>query len=202
MLLALDLGTRTGWAIGHAAHVMGSGEEDFGKRSRYEGGGMRFLRFSTWLDRIHQARPFDQVVFEEVRGHKGVDAAHIYGGLLATLSSWCEHRSIPYLGVPVGEIKRHATGKGNSGKELVIAAMVKRGHATLTAKDDNEADALAILYWAFDHAVTSTPHQRHAPDRPGIRRVPLDSVALDQAGGAGRDGQDAGRQRRSVRRKG
>jgi Holliday junction resolvasome RuvABC endonuclease subunit len=45
----------------------------------------------------------------------------------------------------VGTIKRHATGKGNAGKGEVLAAMRQRGHAPA---DDNEADALAILYWA------------------------------------------------------
>ncbi|MDH1428274.1 hypothetical protein N5J23_17280 [Comamonas aquatica] len=47
--------------------------------------------------------------------------------------------------MPVGTIKKHATGKGNAGKEDVIAAMRARGHAPA---DDNEADALALLHWA------------------------------------------------------
>jgi hypothetical protein len=68
------------------------------------------------------------VYFEEVRRHLGVDAAHVYGGLLATLTAWCERHQIPYQGVPVGTIKRHATGKGNAGKAEVIAAMKALGH--------------------------------------------------------------------------
>ena len=86
------------------------------------------------------------VYFEEVRRHLGVDAAHVYGGLLATLTAWCEHHQIPYQGVPVGTIKRHATGKGNAGKAGVIAAMKALGHPVT---DDNEADALALLHWAL-----------------------------------------------------
>ena len=70
-----------------------------------------------------------------------------YAGLLATLTAWCEHHQIPYQGVPVGMIKRHATGKGNASKIDVIAAMRALGH---TVTDDNEADALAILHWAID----------------------------------------------------
>ena len=53
---------------------------------------------------------------------------------------------MPYRGVPVATIKRHATGKGNAGKDAVIAAMRAKGHQP---GDDNEADALAILYWAL-----------------------------------------------------
>jgi Holliday junction resolvasome RuvABC endonuclease subunit len=82
-----------------------------------------------------------------VRRHAGTDAAHVYGGLLATLSAWAEQRSIPYAGVPVGTIKRYATGKGNAGKEAVICAMRQRGY---TSADDNEADALALLLWAIE----------------------------------------------------
>jgi len=46
----------------------------------------------------------------------------------------------------VGTIKRHATGRGNAGKAEVIAAMKARGY---TVRDDNEADALALLHWAL-----------------------------------------------------
>jgi hypothetical protein len=87
------------------------------------------------------------VYFEEVRRHAGVDAAHVYGGLMATLTTWCEHHNIAYQGVPVGTIKKHATGKGNAGKGEVIAAMRLLGHPVT---DDNEADALALLHWAID----------------------------------------------------
>ena len=55
-----------------------------------------------------------------------------------------------YAGVPVATIKKHATGKGNAGKDLVIAAMRARG---FDPGDDNEADALAILQWALAHGV-------------------------------------------------
>lgn len=74
-----------------------------------------------------------------------VDAAHVYDGMLATLTAWCEAHGIPYRGIPVGTIKRFVTGKGNASKGDVIAAMRARGFAVV---DDNEADALAILITA------------------------------------------------------
>jgi len=118
------------------------------KTQRFEGGGMRFLRFKNWLAEIKNITgEINAVYFEEVRRHVGVDAAHVYGGLMATLTTWCEHHRIPYQGVPVGTIKKHATGKGNAGKAEVIAAMRALGHPVT---DDNEADALAILHWALD----------------------------------------------------
>lgn len=156
VILALDLGTTTGWALRSANGPVAHGFVSF-KSQRFEGGGMRYLRFGRWLaDMLSLSGPqsdsqtnltgIGAVYFEEVRRHLGVDAAHVYGGLLATLTAWCEHHQIPYQGVPVGTIKRHATGKGNAGKAEVIAAMKALGHPVT---DDNEADALALLHWAL-----------------------------------------------------
>ena len=109
---------------------------------------MRYLRFKRWLSEVTAlADEIHAVYYEEIRRHAGVDAAHVYGGLMATLTTWCEHHRIPYQGVPVGTIKKHATGKGNAGKAEVIAAMRALDHPVT---DDNEADALAILHWAMD----------------------------------------------------
>ena len=86
-------------------------------------------------------------IFEGVRRHVGTDAAHIYGGLLATLTSWCEQHGIAYQGAPVGTIERFISGKGNADKAAVIAAVRARG---FQPADDNEADAIAILLWAIE----------------------------------------------------
>lgn len=142
-ILCLDLGTQMGWAVMPPHKAILSGTESF-KPGRFEGGGMRFLRFTQWLDEMLKAlKKIDAIYFEEVRRHAGVDAAHIYGGFLSQLSAWCESKKIPYQGIPVGTIKKHATGKGNADKEAMVAAMKKKGH---NPKDDNEADALALLY--------------------------------------------------------
>jgi Holliday junction resolvasome RuvABC endonuclease subunit len=146
-ILALDLGTSTGWALRTPDGAIASGTQSF-RPQRFEGGGMRYLRFRRWISELQESFPELQALyFEEVRRHAGVDAAHVYGGLLATLSAWCEHHNVPYQGVPVGTIKKHATGKGNASKAEMIAAMRRRGHSPA---DDNEADALAILHWAGD----------------------------------------------------
>jgi hypothetical protein len=146
-LLALDLGTTTGWAMQLADGAIVSGTVSF-RPGRFEGGGMRFLRFRNWLEEMLRSAPgLATVHFEEVRRHVGTDAAHIYGGFLAHLAAWCEMKIIPYQGVSVGTIKRHATGKGNADKQAVIAAIRSRG---FTPADDNEADAIAILLWAIE----------------------------------------------------
>ncbi|MBG1252181.1 hypothetical protein F4W02_34955 [Burkholderia pseudomallei] len=146
-ILAIDLGTTTGWALRPRGGQIVHGFISF-RPQRFEGGGMRYLRFKRWLTEIKAvASDIHAVYFEEVRRHAGVDAAHVYGGLLATLTAWCEHHDIPYQGVPVGTIKKHATGKGNTGKEGMVVAMQARGYPVT---DENEADALALLHWAIE----------------------------------------------------
>lgn len=140
-ILALDLGTTTGFAVGSTGHIV-SGVWNL-KPSRYDGGGMRFVKFRARLDEIRGAYGLTHVFYEEVRRHAGTDAAHIYGGLMATLTAWCEEHSIPYEGIPVGEIKKAFTGKGNAPKELMIAEAQRRGFQPV---DDNEADAIAIFH--------------------------------------------------------
>ena len=146
-ILALDLGTTAGWALRGHDGLITSGTVSF-RPGRYDGGGMRYLRFTNWLTEIDRlSGPIAAIWFEEVRRHAGTDAAHVYGGLMATLTAWAELRGVPYAGVPVGTIKRHATGKGNSDKTAIIAAMRALGHAPT---DDNEADAIALLHWAIE----------------------------------------------------
>ena len=146
-ILALDLGNTTGWAIRNDRCRILHGTAEF-RPSRFEGGGMRYLRFGKWLDQtLEVTGGIDVVYFEEIRRHAGTDAAHVHGGLLATLTAWCEGQSIPYGGVPVGTWKRHACGKGNADKQAVISAMRARG---FEPADDNEADAIAILLWALE----------------------------------------------------
>lgn len=146
-ILALDLGTMTGWALRGFDSLITSGTVSF-KPGRYDGGGMRYLRFTNWLTEIDRlSGPIEAIYFEEVRRHLGTDAAHVYGGLMASFTSWAELRGVPYQGVPIGTIKRHATGKGNAPKEAMITAARSRGYSPA---DDNEADALAILHWALE----------------------------------------------------
>ena len=146
-VLGLDLGTTTGWALQSGASKLESGSVSF-RTGRYDGGGVRYLRFRSWLDSMSaDAGDITAIYFEEVRRHIGTDAAHVYGGLLATLTSWCEQRGIAYQGVPVGTIKRFIAGKGNADKAAVMAAVRARG---FQVSDDNEADAIAILLWSIE----------------------------------------------------
>ena len=139
-IFAIDLGTKTGWALSGG----GSGVWNLAPR-RHESQGMRWIKFRQSLNDALQN--LDMVAYEEVARHLGTYAAHIYGGFLAILQEMCEERKIDFVGVPVGTIKKFATGKGNASKEMMIWAacdIVK--HPGIT--DDNEADAICLLAYA------------------------------------------------------
>lgn len=140
-ILAIDIGTKMGWALRTDEGAIKSGTAEFKKFTHQ---GARYLNFRRWLTETKNAAgSIDHVYYEAVHRHLGTDAAHVYGGFLAILAAWCAHHEIPCTGVGVGVIKKHATGKGNADKACMIAAMRKKG---FKPKDDNEADALAILH--------------------------------------------------------
>jgi Holliday junction resolvasome RuvABC endonuclease subunit len=137
----------TGWALRNECGTILSGTANF-KPRRFDGGGIRYLKFQRWLNEtFNSCNKIDAIYFEEVRGHKGVDSAHVYGGFLAVLTAWCEHYNIPYEGIPIGTIKQFITGKGNASKEMMINSLKERGY---NPNDDNEADALSILLLVTD----------------------------------------------------
>ena len=70
-----------------------------------------------------------------------------YGALSGTLMAWCEENSIQYSSVPVGQIKRSWTGRGNASKQEMIAEANRRGFDVV---DDNNADALALLHCVLE----------------------------------------------------
>lgn len=148
-ILCLDPASVTGWALlvtSAAGFTMISGSWDF-RPSRFDGAGMRYVRFRAQLLEIFKAHSVDGVFFEEVRRHIGADAARVYGALFGVITSLCEEQKIPYEGIPVGTIKKFWTGKGNSGKDLMVNAAIAHGYAP---KDDNEADALALAHFVHD----------------------------------------------------
>lgn len=142
VILGLDLGTKTGWAMNHKKLGLISGVWNFSSK-KFDGAGMRFMRFRGMLEETIADNNVEAVFYEAVRRHIGTDAAHIYGGFMATLQALCEEMRIPYAGIPVGKIKKHACGKGNGSKEMMVsAAMAKWPHIKII--DDNHADALWV----------------------------------------------------------
>ena len=65
-ILALDLGTQTGWALASRDGSITSGSQSF-KPQRFEGGGMRYLRFKRWLYRTQLSGKFQSQTVQTER---------------------------------------------------------------------------------------------------------------------------------------
>lgn len=140
-ILAIDIGTTTGWASCDRNGTVRSGSEKFAP-GRMEKPGHRWLKFRAFLNEQRAAGEIHAVYFEDVKNHAGVLAAHVYGGFLACLEMWCAANNVPLRPVGVGQVKKHWTGKGNADKAEMCDTARAKG---FRPKDNNEADALAIL---------------------------------------------------------
>ena len=142
-ILALDCGTKTGWAS-FADGRIESGVQDFSLK-RGESKGIRFLRFNTWLKAMAELTN-PQVVVYELAHFRGGHATEILVGMTTRIEEFCESNNIEYGSVHSGTLKRFATGKGNASKEDMRRAAVQEYKRIVD--NDDEADALHILAWA------------------------------------------------------
>lgn len=144
-ILAIDIGTQCGWALGKRDGTVTGGSQSFAP-GKHGGHGARWLAFRQFLtDTGRAAGEVHAVYFEDVKRHEGILAAHAYGGFLAMLQAWCATNRIPMYAVGVGSIKKHWTGKGNANKAMMVETAKAKGYSPV---DDNHADALALLSYA------------------------------------------------------
>ena len=147
-IVALDPGTQTGWAARLRTGVVISDSTCLAV-GRHMGAGTKFLELSKLLSQLETiCQGIDLLVLEDVMAHSGTLAAQTYGGFLATIIAWCDNRGISYVSVPVGTIKKFATGHGNASKAMMMEAAKSKG---FLIKDHNQADAIALLFWAVAH---------------------------------------------------
>lgn len=132
-ILALDVATKCGWCTETA-----SGTWDFSIK-RDESQGMRLIRFKSKIKEVVNLEEITLIAFESAAiyaKHPNLVQSELHG----VLKVFCEENNIQYRGFTPSEIKKHATGKGNSGKPAMIAAAKEK--LGYTGNDDNEADAL------------------------------------------------------------
>lgn len=148
-ILSLDLGTHTGFAIS-ANGIIESGSVDF---SRYKGSkskqaehiGQPILIFHEWLGKIISNDKPDCIVYEAVYRWMSSAAAIAYGSYHGSLMNHAAKNDIPVFGYSPTHIKKFWTGKGNSKKDAMMSE-TRRRFPALDLKDDNQADAIAILH--------------------------------------------------------
>lgn len=156
-ILGLDLGTKMGWAYAEGSTILQSGQKDFGNTKGYDG--FKYRRFRNWL--IDWGGHLEAIVYEKVMAHTGpinpktgqrsfnVLAAHNYGAFEGYLQEFIADWNIPLIGIHVGTLKKDFVGNGRATKFDVCRECHKRGWEggqIGTAKNDNEADARALLH--------------------------------------------------------
>lgn len=135
-LLFLDLATKTGWVTTNNNIVSGSGVKKFSKLIDLEAF-------------VLNVKP-DHIVFERVDFSKFLLAFAKHIKLRAILERYCElNPHVTLTGIPVATIKKVCTGNGRAKKDEMMKFC--KDVMGVDPKDDNEADAYALLYTVRKH---------------------------------------------------
>ena len=151
-VIFFDLATATGWASYYHGTTE-SGVEKFTLRPG-ESPGMRFLRFNRWLsevllDGMGENPCYDLVVYEKPLARQSSSAAAaIAYGFATRVQEFCARRDIEHSVVPAGTLKKHATGKGNASKAMMMAA-AQALFPDQDVTDENQGDALCGLHFVI-----------------------------------------------------
>jgi len=164
-ILALDLGTTTGWAYRDSAGKVTAGSwllqrDADRKRAAKERLDRRLdpripllyqrLRL-FWIDRQlaagNEAPPIDLLVFEDVQFSRYTMQTQLWASFRATTWLFCYLHNIQTDCIPVTTLKKLATGSGAADKAFMIREASKL-FPKVAIVDDNCADALHLLQWA------------------------------------------------------
>jgi Holliday junction resolvasome RuvABC endonuclease subunit len=166
-ILALDLGTKTGWAYRDSNGVVTAGTWILQTPEQTTAAAL--LRRDRTLDMrvpilYRKLKSFweeatikngysggvDFLVFEDVQFSKFTLQTQLWSSLRAAVWLFAFRFSIPRDCCPVSTLKKFATGSGNAPKPVMMEAAKKLfPHIEMTF-DDNAADALCLLQWAIN----------------------------------------------------
>ena len=146
-ILALDPGTNLGWALGDGAKLVGFGTQKFPKT---EHSGERFETFGVWLADVGTHPLVDKVVYEKPLGRFATSQAQVdlSIGIKTRIEEFCWKYGVELQPVPIPTLKKATTGNGRAEKEDMVAAVNRIFGLTLTPKEHDTADALALLHYA------------------------------------------------------
>lgn len=150
VILALDLASKIGWALGkpgarpkHGAHQLPSTGDEIGRFAH---------AFDLWLsDTLTMHKP-ERVVFEGSVmpgiGKTTPMTVRKLTGLTWHTELVCHRRDVICNEANVSTIKKFWAGSGNAKKPDMIAAA--RAHGFSVGRDDNQADALALWHYTCE----------------------------------------------------
>lgn len=149
IILALDLGATTGWAI-VSNGVQLYGEEHF-RGLRPE----RFVAFHAWLDDLMNDRLFDYVIFERPFS-RGLHTTRSLWGMAGIVELLAEKHGHPCLDIVPSTLKKWATGNGRAcKKDMMHAAHYKiiayHRHIDDAPLREHEADAIILGLYAAEN---------------------------------------------------
>lgn len=155
-ILALDIATHCGWA----AYPDGYGVWDLSPvtatKKRKASDALHRER-TLWLHlswHFHNTpRAGDALVIEDSEGfnYKGKRAHEVAANLRGVCKVFCAVHSIGYYEVHPVTLKKATTGKGNAGKDKMLA--YAKNNLGLQSDNEDEADALCLLdYFTSIHA--------------------------------------------------
>lgn len=159
-ILALDLGTKTGWAYGRAEDGV---IEGFGtlllanekalkeaKKARLDRRlDIRIPRLLGLLTEIHHRAPLDWVMFEDVQFASTTMQAHLWASFRGTVWTFVsQHWPMCSDCLATGKLKVFATGSGNADKPAMERALRRDPRFFSEKMDDNAVDAIHLLKWS------------------------------------------------------
>jgi crossover junction endodeoxyribonuclease RuvC len=157
-VLALDLGTRTGWALSMHGRIE-SGVQVFDVK-RGESPGMRYVRFNRWVESeiTIGALPRVSLVVYEQTHNRGGAATEVAAGFATRVQEFCARHGIEHAAVHSATLKKFTTGSGRGDKDNMREAAMLKGWLApgeRAAWDDNEIDAICLLHYALSEIVPS-----------------------------------------------
>lgn len=154
-ILALDLGSTTGFAYGAGAvpvinSITWATDRELRDMRQQRGdrrGDIRVIRFFDFLTKTHECCKFDAVVIEDVQFHTSTAQTQLWSSFRTTV--WLAFPKTLIEAVPVGTLKKSATGSGAADKDL-MSKCLKRYHPAIwrADMDDNAVDAAWLWVWA------------------------------------------------------
>jgi Holliday junction resolvasome RuvABC endonuclease subunit len=145
-ILALDLGTHTGWATN--VNFFSFGVQVFDVK-RGESPGMRYIRFNAWLEEMWGLLEPELVSYEQTLPfHRGSMAAEIAAGFATRVQEFCARHKIEHTAVHSATLKKFATGHGRASKEMMKKAFQERYDVVPTS--DDMADAGCLLWYSIE----------------------------------------------------
>lgn len=144
-ILAIDPGTKAGYAIFKSGRRVASGVLYLDKKSKKRP--EKYLLFRDTILSLIKRHKIDILAFEDVppRVHRSKHACRMYNGLIALLEIAAHENGIELVGVHIATAKKALTGDGRASKQdMVKSAKSKWKKADI--ETDDVADALAIGY--------------------------------------------------------